>query len=109
MILWDSGKIGSGQSQHVKYEGLALYSRQAAYWKVRVWDQDNKLSEWSVNNRWQVGLLNKEDWDAKWIAISEDRTPDSPETGPAPYFRKEFKLNKPIKSATVLHKRFGLL
>src|SRR4051794_5072623 len=38
--LWDSGKVESGQSIHVAYQGRPLTSRLAAFWKVQVWDQD---------------------------------------------------------------------
>ncbi len=99
--LWDSGKINGNQSQHIEYGGKQLQSKQQAYWKVRIWNQNNQSSEWSKINEWQIGLLSPEDWKASWIAISEDKNPDSPETNPAPYFRKEFKISKPIKSAKV--------
>lgn len=99
--LWDSGKINSGQSQNIKYGGEPLQSRQQVYWKVRIWNRNDQPSEWSEINKWQIGLLDMKDWEAKWIAISEDKNPDSPETYPAPYFRKEFNISKPIKSARV--------
>lgn len=99
--FWDSGKINSNRSQHIKYDGKVLQSKQKVFWKVRVWNQNNEPSEWSEVNRWGIGLLKKEDWEAKWIGFSEDEYPDSPETNPAPYFRKEFKLIKPVKSARV--------
>lgn len=99
--LWDSGKMSSDQSQHVKYIGKPLQSKQQVYWKIRIWNQLNQPTDWSKINEWQIGFLNPEDWEASWIAISEDKNPDSPETNPAPYFRKEFKIRKPIKSARV--------
>jgi alpha-L-rhamnosidase len=99
--LWDSGRIQSDQSQGIEYGGKALQSRQAAFWKVCVWDQDGRRSVWSEAGRWQVGLNDESDWQASWIAMSEDAAPDSPETGPAPYLRKTFETTKPIQSATV--------
>jgi alpha-L-rhamnosidase len=97
--LWDSDKIKSDQSQNVEYSGIELKSRQKVYWKVQIWDQNNEPSDWSKTNEWQIGLLKNEDWEASWIGISEDNNPNSPKTNPAPYFRKEFKLSKSIKSA----------
>ncbi|MEN8193999.1 MAG: family 78 glycoside hydrolase catalytic domain, partial [Bacteroidota bacterium] len=105
--LWDSGKINGGQSQHIKYDGIALHSKQQAYWKVRIWNQNDQPTEWSETSKWSIGLLEKEDWEANWIAISEDKKPDLPETDPAPYFRKEFRISKPIKSATVFVSGLG--
>lgn len=97
--LWDSGRVDSGQSQFIPYGGRALPSRQAAYWKVRVWNQDRQVSGWSETNSWRMGLLTESDWTANWIALSEDSNPDSPETHPAPYFRRDFVIDRPVASA----------
>ena len=37
-LLWDSGRVESGESVHVAYGGPALKSGQACYWQVRTWD-----------------------------------------------------------------------
>ncbi len=64
--LWDSGKVESDQSIHVRYEGKTLSSRQACFWKVRVWDKDGKETAWSRPAKWSVGL-NEADWQGIWI------------------------------------------
>ena len=66
--LWDSGKVASEQSIQIVYAGKALASRQRCLWKVRVWDQDGKLAE-SAPASWEMGLLNKADWHARWIGL----------------------------------------
>jgi hypothetical protein len=65
--LWDSAKVSSDQSVLVEYGGKQLASRMSCHWKVRVWDQDGKVSAWSADARWTMGLLTPEDWNAKWI------------------------------------------
>ena len=40
--LWNSGKIKSNQSIHVKYNGLPLKSNMKCYWKVKVWANNGK-------------------------------------------------------------------
>jgi alpha-L-rhamnosidase len=45
--LWDSGKVHSDQSIHVQYSGKPLVSRQACWWKVRIWDKEGQPSLWS--------------------------------------------------------------
>lgn len=99
--LWDSGKVPSSNSTEVIYNGRVVNSRQKVYWKVMVWDEKGLPSAWSETACWQMGLLQPADWQAKWIGAMADPTPDSPTTYPAPYFRKDIKVNKPVKKATV--------
>ncbi len=69
--LWDSGKVASDQSIQVRYAGKALVSEQECFWKVRVWDEQGKASDWSQPARWTMGLLEPSDWHAKWIGLDE--------------------------------------
>ena len=97
--FWDSGKITSSRSSQVGYEGKPLDSRQTLYWKAMVWDEAGEASPWSETGRWTMGLLEPSDWTARWIGNREDAYPDSTLTTPAPYFRKTFRINKPVKQA----------
>lgn len=99
--FWDSGKVMSSQSNQVEYKGKPLDSRQTLYWKVMVWDEKEKASSWSDVGKWTMGLLEPSDWKARWIGRQEDVYPDSTLTYPAPYFRKMFRLEKPVKRAKV--------
>jgi alpha-L-rhamnosidase len=65
--LWDSGKVDSNQSNQIVYKGKPLKSRTRCYWKLRIWDKDGKATAWSEPAMWTVGLLEKSDWQAKWI------------------------------------------
>jgi len=69
--LWDSGKVESDQQLHVQYAGKPLTSHIRCYWKVCVWDQDGKASQWSEPARWAMGLLEPQDWQGRWIAATE--------------------------------------
>src|SRR5687768_11676057 len=60
--LWDSGKVISDQSVHVVYEGQALRSAQRAWWKVRVWDENDQVSAYSSPTWWEMGLLDQSEW-----------------------------------------------
>ena len=69
--LWDSGKVASDQSVLVRYAGKPLASEQECFWKVRVWDEQGRLSAWSRPGHWTMGLLRSSDWHAKWIGLDE--------------------------------------
>lgn len=98
--LWDSGKTMSSESCHVLYGGDSLSSRQEVYWKVMVWDEDGRPSSWSRTAEFNMALMSDSDWKAVWIGRGEDMYPDSAVTFPAPYFRKEFSIGRPVRKAT---------
>ncbi|HEY2720985.1 MAG TPA: family 78 glycoside hydrolase catalytic domain [Chitinophagaceae bacterium] len=103
--IWNSGKINSDSSVHVSYRGSPLRSGVRYFWRVRVWDNSGKPSDWSEEASWQMGMLNAGDWKAKWIQIgfSEDSI-----NRPADLFRKEFKASKEIRSATAYITSHGM-
>lgn len=45
--IWDSGQIRSNLSSEIVGEGVPLVVGQTYFWKVRIWDQDNRLSRYS--------------------------------------------------------------
>ncbi len=45
--IWDSGQIRSNLSSEIVPEGITLTPGQTYFWKVRIWDQDNRLSRYS--------------------------------------------------------------
>jgi alpha-L-rhamnosidase len=70
--LWRTGKVDSDQSQGIIYAGKELASKDACYWKVRVWDREGAPSEWSEVGHWTMGILREEDWEeASWIGSPE--------------------------------------
>ena len=64
--LWDSGKR-EGDSMRVRYGGSPLKSRQCVLWQVRIWDEAGKAGPWSETATFEMGLLRREDWSARWI------------------------------------------
>ncbi|MBE7502411.1 MAG: hypothetical protein HS113_19425 [Verrucomicrobiales bacterium] len=63
--LWDSGRVASDETIRVRYLGRPLRSSQRVFWKVRVWDEEGRRSDWSGPARWTLGLLSPTDWQAK--------------------------------------------
>lgn len=69
--LWDSGMVEKQETFGIVYKGRKLSSREKAYWKVKVWDNEGHASQWSDISSWEMGLVN-EDWNAKWIGQGDD-------------------------------------
>ena len=103
--LWDSGRLASDQSILVTYSGPKLVSGQRVYWKVQVWDQAGQAAE-SASACWEMGLLERADWQGQWIGAPFSGGPRT--TSPAPYLRKEFKLTKQVISARLYATAVGL-
>ncbi|MFA6173634.1 MAG: family 78 glycoside hydrolase catalytic domain [Kiritimatiellales bacterium] len=114
--LWDSGKVESDQSIHVRYAGKPLAARQLCFWKVQAWDKDGQASGWSPVAVLEIGLPEATDWqDANWIRLAKDtrnspltkrslqpkgmQTPKMVESFPSPLFRREFSLKPGIVRA----------
>lgn len=99
--LWDSGKVKSGNSIQVPYDGKELTSRQLCFWKVRVWCGKHG-DDWSEKGFWQVGLLEESDWKAQWIGLDRSFEWDVLDAGSrlsARYFRKEFDIPQNFNDA----------
>lgn len=117
-LMWNSEKIDSSESSYVKYAGKQLKSSSDYYWKVRVWDKDNKLGKYTTPAHFATAFMDQKDWKAHWIgrgpskepvvgwgtnyetedlALIKDMEPDYQST----LLRKEVVLNKQVKSAKI--------
>ncbi len=105
-LLWNTGKVNSNKSIHIPYGGSELNSGQRVYWQVRIWDDNNILSEWSEIVYWEMGLLHPSDWQTSWISQAKEQ--DISGSRPCPVFRKEFILDKEISSARAYVTCLGL-
>lgn len=111
--IWDSKKVTSSESIQNQFKGKTLQSGKTYFWKVKVWDNKNH-SVWSAVACWQMGLLSSADWKgANWIAyekLADSNVNALPTDGMKdkfnqnnilPLFRKEFKVLKTVKNATL--------
>ncbi|XCF05488.1 sulfatase-like hydrolase/transferase [Tamlana crocina] len=53
--VWDSGQVRSSQSTDVEYQGNALEIGKTYYWKVRIWDEENRLVDYSKAQKFTTG------------------------------------------------------
>jgi alpha-L-rhamnosidase len=114
--LWDSGKVDSDQSLHIRYAGKPLTAREQCFWKVQTWDKDGVAGKWSPVAMWEIGLPATNDWSgASWIRLAKDAR-QSPltkrpvqttgmtdarmaEAFPVPLFRREFEIKSSVVRA----------
>ena len=80
-------------------------SRDYITYQIRVANEEGVWSELSLVNYFEFGLLNKEDWKAKWI--KGDYRPKKNKRYPVDYFKKTFEL-KDIKKARLYISACGL-
>jgi len=100
-VVWDSGRVDSDRSIQVPYDGPALRSRQRVNWQVRVWDQDGEPSLWSDRAWWEMGLLEEDDWSARWI--EPDWQINTETSQPCPYLRRAWTLDEGQVAAARLY------
>ena len=100
---WSSGKVESS-SMHAIYP-LPLHSRERVNWKIRLWDENDQPGDWSAAF-FEMGLLDKTDWTAKWI--TGDYTPSKKECYPVDCFRKTFTVKKEPRRARLYITACGL-
>ncbi|HBH83752.1 MAG: hypothetical protein A2X05_09940 [Bacteroidetes bacterium GWE2_41_25] len=122
--IWDSGKISSPENAWIRYGGKELQPGMEYYWRIRVWDKNDKASEWSATGEFITGMFDKNDWaGAKWIGYEE--ISDSLVLVPGvhgngddlgnvalkrtviPYFRKDFTLKKKVERAIIFVSGLG--
>lgn len=84
--LWNN-HIHSSASVMVPYQGASLRSRMLCYWRVRVWDENERVSAWSPVQRFAIGVLENDKLKGKYIGLA---------TGDvrSPILRKSFTIDK---------------
>lgn len=100
---WDSGKVESATMWAVY--PLELASRERVNWRVRLWDENGAPGDWRAAY-FEMGLLEKADWHAKWIA--GDYNVDKKRRYPVDCFRRAFQVEKPVKKARLYITACGL-
>ncbi|PQJ72652.1 acetylglucosamine-6-sulfatase [Polaribacter butkevichii] len=53
--VWDSGQVRSDASSNVEFKGNPLEVGKTYFWKVRIWDEDNRLVDYSEAQKFTTG------------------------------------------------------
>jgi alpha-L-rhamnosidase len=118
--IWDSGRIKSGASLNIRYEGPALKPGTRYYWRVKLWGAAGSPYTPAASTWWETGLLTQDAWRADWIGYE---TPEEAAVRHAPAvwianpdasalaaeklpqqriaYRQTITLTKPVKSAAL--------
>ena len=97
---WDSGKVESSSMQAVYPEPLSDGERVS--WKIRLWDENGELGEWS-ESFFEMGIS---EWRARWI--TGNYVPRKKKRYPVDCFRKVFTADKPVEKACLYITACGL-
>lgn len=95
-ILLDTGKRMSRQSVGYRLD-LQLEPCSRYFWRVMIWDEQDKPSAFSEPAWFETGRYNRP-WTADWIGWDKE----------FPQLRREFSLDKPLKRARVYVCGLGL-
>jgi alpha-L-rhamnosidase len=104
--VWDSGRVESGQSLHIELKELQLQPKQRYYYRIKIWDQQNRPTEWSDTAWWETGLLSPEDWEAEWITAPLACLDVQAEQ--APLLRRSFHVDRQVTRARMYVTSLGL-
>jgi alpha-L-rhamnosidase len=124
----NTGIVKSARSIQVPYTGKKLKPAETYYWKVRVWDNRQKPSQWSDMQQFTTGIFKAEAWkNARWIAYEDmpdsmrvvpfihwnqpnqikDDDPKKVRNATSPLLRKKFRVSKQISSALLFISGLG--
>ena len=106
-LLWKTGKIVSSDQINIRYLGQPLKSRQRVYWQVKVWDENGIEGPWSEPAFFELGLLEKGSWKAKWIDPQPEAINNRVQY-PASILKKRFNLSNPIEKARLYITSHGI-
>ena len=93
-LILDTGKVLSS-SMRFEYP-YELHSKEIIKWNVLVWDESGNKGDISDDQTFEMGLLSKDDFKAKWI--KGNYKVDKKKRYPVDYFKKEFEAENISKA-----------
>ncbi|GAB3277245.1 alpha-L-rhamnosidase [Kineosporia babensis] len=109
-LLWNTGRVESGSSLLIAWDGPALAASTRYHWRVLLWDENGSPAG-SADSWFETGLLRPDAWDAVWVGrdgvnqppmdppIDHDRTVATHALPPPLYLRRAFVLDRqPVRA-----------
>jgi hypothetical protein len=122
--VWDSKRVNSDKNLQITFGGSPLKSETKYFWKVKVWDQNYKISKWSKITSFRIAPVDS-DLNPTWVGAitkADSHLPEGRNYHSATYkrekkdaiinasdslsrrsimLRKPFSVKKEIKEAVV--------
>lgn len=86
-VIWNSGKVQE-RKMNTAF-GIELHDKQRVTWRVRLWDEKDQEGGWSEEVFFEMGILDRALFCAKWI--NPELTCDPEIHKPASYLRTSFE------------------
>ncbi|MCY1719023.1 family 78 glycoside hydrolase catalytic domain [Prolixibacteraceae bacterium Z1-6] len=84
--VWDSGNVRSSQSFNMEYKGQPLKENTTYFWKVRIYDKDNRISEYSEAQEFTTGTFGDKITSANYFKIEKIKPVDFKKNTDGNYF-----------------------
>lgn len=93
-VVWNTGKVNKDDNL-ITYSGKPLEPFTRYKWSLTLTGKNNVTYK-TAAAFFETGMLGQQHWKGNWISDGTDI-----HLKPAPYFRKTFRLHKPVKTARV--------
>lgn len=109
--VWNSGSVRCSNSSNVSFAGSKLSPNKKYYWKVRIWDENNRLSRYSTPQSFQTGTPDDELTTANYYQIERIKPTKVVEKSKGVYFvdfgkaafaNLEFNYNAPASDTLIV-------
>jgi alpha-L-rhamnosidase len=91
--IWESGQIKSSTIPAI-YSGRSIQPFTKYYWCIKIKQSNGGWTDLSETASFETGYMKKAPWRGQWITDTYDFN-----LKPAPYFRKEFVIQKKVRTA----------
>ena len=105
-LCGQTGRVESDQSVLVAWPFAPLASRERVTLRVRVWSTDGQRSAWSEPAAVETGLLDPQEWRARFVTPGWAEDASRPQ--PSPLLRREFSISAGLARARLYVTALGV-